>query len=112
MAPPSVPPFQPDARTRGDWCCWERRRGQKATQAELLTERLGACHLSTETVSRRQQAQGLRPISGNGSRARLHAPVELVPDSTVWEMVRERSHCILGCGGFILRRFPRTLGQA
>ena len=37
---------------------------------------------------------------------------ELVPDSTVWEMVRERSHCILNCGGFILDGFPRTLGQA
>ena len=37
---------------------------------------------------------------------------ELVPDSTVWEMVRERSNCILHCGGFILDGFPRTLGQA
>ena len=37
---------------------------------------------------------------------------ELVPDSTVWEMVRERSACIVGCGGFILDGFPRTLGQA
>ncbi len=36
----------------------------------------------------------------------------LVPDSTVWEMVRERSAC-LGCGaGFILDGFPRTLAQA
>jgi adenylate kinase len=37
---------------------------------------------------------------------------ELVPDSTVWEMVRERSYCVLSCGGFILDGFPRTLGQA
>jgi adenylate kinase len=37
---------------------------------------------------------------------------ELVPDSTVWEMVRERSSCILHCRGFILDGFPRTLGQA
>jgi adenylate kinase len=36
----------------------------------------------------------------------------LVPDSTVWEMVRERFAC-LQCGGeFILDGFPRTLGQA
>jgi adenylate kinase family enzyme len=36
----------------------------------------------------------------------------LVPDSTVWEMVRERVRC-LRCGeGFILDGFPRTLGQA
>ena len=37
---------------------------------------------------------------------------ELVPDSIVWEMVRERSKCILHCGGFILDGFPRTLAQA
>jgi adenylate kinase len=37
---------------------------------------------------------------------------ELVPDSTVWEMVRERSACLLHCGGFILDGFPRTLAQA
>ena len=37
---------------------------------------------------------------------------ELVPDSTVWDMVRERSNCILDCGGFILDGFPRTLTQA
>lgn len=37
---------------------------------------------------------------------------ELVPDSTVWEMVRERLSCLQCTGGFILDGFPRTLGQA
>jgi adenylate kinase len=37
---------------------------------------------------------------------------ELVPDSTVWEMVRERSECLQGSGGFILDGFPRTVAQA
>ncbi len=37
---------------------------------------------------------------------------ELVPDSTVWEMVRERSACLHCGGGFILDGFPRTLAQA
>jgi len=37
---------------------------------------------------------------------------ELVPDSTVWERARERSACLLDCGGFTLDGFPRTLGQA
>jgi len=36
----------------------------------------------------------------------------LVPDSTVWEMVRERIACLNCGGGFILDGFPRTLGQA
>jgi adenylate kinase len=36
----------------------------------------------------------------------------LVPDSTVWEMVRERSVCLHCPGGFILDGFPRTLAQA
>jgi adenylate kinase len=37
---------------------------------------------------------------------------DLVPDSTVWEMVRERSACLRCGGGFILDGFPRTLAQA
>ncbi len=36
----------------------------------------------------------------------------LVPDATVWEMVRERAGCLRCRGGFILDGFPRTLGQA
>jgi adenylate kinase len=36
----------------------------------------------------------------------------LVPDATVWEMVRERRGCLRCRGGFILDGFPRTLGQA
>ncbi len=36
----------------------------------------------------------------------------LVPDSTVWEMVRERSACLRCGGGFILDGFPRTVAQA
>jgi adenylate kinase len=37
---------------------------------------------------------------------------KLVPDSTVWEMVRERSACLHCGGGFLLDGFPRTLAQA
>jgi len=36
----------------------------------------------------------------------------LVPDATVWEMVRERVGCLHCCGGFLLDGFPRTLSQA
>jgi len=37
---------------------------------------------------------------------------ELVPDTTVWEMVKERRQCLHCTGGFILDGFPRTLRQA
>jgi adenylate kinase len=37
---------------------------------------------------------------------------ELVPDSTVWDMVRERSECLQCRAGFLLDGFPRTLPQA
>lgn len=37
---------------------------------------------------------------------------DLVPDSTVWEMVRERNACLHCGGGIILDGFPRTLSQA
>ena len=85
----------------------------KGTQAELLTGRLDVCHLSTGDVFRaagerldRDQSPAMKEALEYMRRG------ELVPDSTVWEMVRERSSCILDCGGFILDGFPRTLGQA
>jgi len=85
----------------------------KGTQAELLTERLGACHLSNGDVFRAagkrkdcEQSPAMREALDYMRRG------ELVPDSTVWAMVRERSHCLLNCGGFILDGFPRTLAQA
>jgi adenylate kinase len=37
---------------------------------------------------------------------------DLVPDITVWEMVKERQTCLHCAGGFILDGFPRTLAQA
>jgi adenylate kinase len=36
----------------------------------------------------------------------------LVPNSTVWEMVRERGGCLQCRGGFLLDGFPRTFAQA
>jgi adenylate kinase len=85
----------------------------KGTQAELLTERLGACHLSTGDVFR---AAAKTPDCEKSAAMKAAQEYmrrgELVPDSTVWDMVRERSQCILNCGGFILDGFPRTLAQA
>lgn len=85
----------------------------KGTQAELLTQRLGACHLSTGDVFR---AAGKRRDCDQSPAIRAAIEFmrrgELVPDSTVWEMVKERKNCILDCNGFILDGFPRTLPQA
>jgi adenylate kinase len=85
----------------------------KGTQADLLRQRLGACHLSTGDVFRAaagrdacNQTPAMAAALGFMRRG------ELVPDSTVWEMVRERSGCLHCQGGFILDGFPRTLMQA
>jgi adenylate kinase len=85
----------------------------KGTQAELLAERLGACHLSTGDVFR-AAAKGNDCDQSPAMKAALEymRRGDLVPDSTVWEMICERGDCILHCGGFILDGFPRTLGQA
>jgi adenylate kinase len=85
----------------------------KGTQAALLHERLGACHLSTGDVFR---SAGTRPESAQTPAIREALAYirrgELVPDATVLEMVRERKVCLHCRGGFILDGFPRTVGQA
>src|SRR5208283_1409812 len=85
----------------------------KGTQADLLHQRLGACHLSTGDVFRAagsrsdcEQTPAMIEALGYIRRGAL------VPDSTVWEMVRERIECLRCGGGFILDGFPRTLAQA
>lgn len=83
----------------------------KGTQAELLNERLHACHLSTGDVFR---AAGIACNASPAMKVALEymRRGELVPDSTVWDMVHERSGCLHCGGGFILDGFPRTVGQA
>lgn len=85
----------------------------KGTQADLLSQRLGACHLSTGDIFRAagscpecEQSPAIKQALAYMRRG------ELVPDSTVWDMVRERIACLQCSGGFILDGFPRTLGQA
>ena len=85
----------------------------KGTQADLLTQRLRACHLSTGDVFR---AAATRPDCDQSPAMKEALTYmrrgDLVLDSTVWEMVRERSACLRCGGGFILDGFPRTLAQA
>jgi len=85
----------------------------KGTQADLLNQRLQACHLSTGDVFRAAGSRSECEQSPAMKEALAHMRRgALVPDSTVWEMVRERIACLRCGGGFILDGFPRTLGQA
>jgi len=85
----------------------------KGTQADLLNQRLGACHLSTGDVFRVAKGQDECALSPAMKAALEYMRRgDLVPDSTVWDMVRERSGCLHCGGGFILDGFPRTLSQA
>lgn len=85
----------------------------KGTQAQLLHQRLGACHLSTGDVFRAAAARTDCPPS-SAMAAALHFMQRglLVPDTTVWDMVKERAGCLRCGGGFLLDGFPRTLPQA
>jgi adenylate kinase len=85
----------------------------KGTQAELLCQRLGTCHLSTGDVFRAAKC-----LSAGERSPALESALEfmrrgeLVPDATVLDMVRERLRCLKCEGGFLLDGFPRTVAQA
>jgi adenylate kinase len=84
----------------------------KGTQADLLRQRLGACHLSTGDVFRAARQSASQPSAAIAEAFALMRRGALVPDATVCEMVRERRRCLSCSGGFILDGFPRTLAQA
>lgn len=85
----------------------------KGTQAELISERLGTCHLSTGDVFR-----AAKTLDAADRSPALNEALEcmrtgrLVSDDTVLEMVRERTRCLRCNGGFLLDGFPRTVAQA
>jgi adenylate kinase len=85
----------------------------KGTQAELLSERLGACQLSTGDVFRAAKStpECERSPALNVALDAMRAG-QLVTDETVLAMVRERSACLRCAGGFLLDGFPRTVAQA
>jgi adenylate kinase len=85
----------------------------KGTQAELLCEGLGTCHLSTGDVFRAAKTLPATDRSPAMESALDYMKRgELVPDSTVLDMIRERLHCLTCQGGFLLDGFPRTVPQA
>ena len=79
----------------------------KGTQAQLLSERLGACHLSTGDVFRAAKclADGERSPALNRALEFMRRG-ELVPDEIVLDMVSERVGCLRCSGGFLLDGFP------
>ena len=85
----------------------------KGTQAELLTQRFGACHLSTGDIFRTAKCLGEDERSPAMSAALEYMRRgDLVPDATVLQLLRERVNCLRCQGGFLLDGFPRTVAQA
>jgi adenylate kinase len=85
----------------------------KGTQAELISQRLRPCHLSTGDVFR--AAKSLPASERTPAITQALACMqrgELVPDDTVVNIVRERSRCMTCPAGFLLDGFPRTVRQA
>jgi len=85
----------------------------KGTQAELLSQRWGACHLSTGDIFRAAMTFDECERTPTMSRALEHMRRgELVPDEIVLGLVSERAGCLRCRGGFLLDGFPRTVAQA
>jgi adenylate kinase len=83
----------------------------KGTQAHLLHEALGACHLSTGDLFRAAQCHA-DPSPALQSALEAMRRGELVSDAVVIAMVRERVACLRCPGGFLLDGFPRNTTQA
>lgn len=78
----------------------------KGTQAKLIADKTGLCHLSTGDILRDEVAHGTEI----GRAAKLHMDRgDLVPDKLIIDMIHER---IAKTDGFILDGFPRTVAQA
>lgn len=86
----------------------------KGTQAELLSERLGVCPLSTGDVFRAAKSRANAGQCSPAMAAALKqmAAGELVSDETVLALITERVQCLRCDGGFLLDGFPRTVAQA
>jgi adenylate kinase len=83
----------------------------KGTQAQLLHQALGACHLSTGDLFRAARSQA-NPSPALQSALEAMRRGDLVSDSVVIAMVRERVCCIRCHEGFLLDGFPRNTTQA
>jgi adenylate kinase len=81
----------------------------KGTQAAKLVETYDIPHISTGDIFRKAVADGT-PL---GLEAKRYMDAgELVPDSVVIGIVKERLSQDAAAAGFLLDGFPRTVGQA
>lgn len=81
----------------------------KGTQAERIAERFQIAHLSTGDMLRAE----IRNATPLGAAAKAYIDRgELVPDSVIIDMVRERIARDDCKNGFLLDGFPRTVAQA
>lgn len=81
----------------------------KGTQAEFLTRRFGLIHISTGDLLRKEIAVST-PL---GLQAKCFMDKgELVPDSIVIGMIKNKLRANSGSKGFIFDGFPRTVEQA
>ncbi|MCA9169473.1 MAG: nucleoside monophosphate kinase [Planctomycetales bacterium] len=83
----------------------------KGTQAKMLCERMGTCHLSTGDLFRANEGTEDASPAMAAALDAMHRG-ELVSDDLVMSMLRERSNCLRCSGGFVLDGIPRTLAQA
>ncbi len=85
----------------------------KGTQAELFSNSLGACHLSTGDIFRAAKSipPAQRTPAMNTALEHMRQGM-LVPDDTVIKVVGEQICCLHCDGGFLLDGFPRTVKQA
>ena len=85
----------------------------KGTQAALLHQWSGACHLSTGDIFRAAKSlpQSERTPAIQSALGYM-ARGALVPDQTVLALLYERLRCLRCTGGFLLDGFPRTVAQA
>lgn len=85
----------------------------KGTQADLLCEPLGTCHLSTGDIFRTAKC-----LAEDEQTEAMKAALKfmrqgaLVPDETVLGLIADRLRCLRCSGGFLLDGFPRTVAQA
>ncbi len=85
----------------------------KGTQADLLCQRLGSCHLSTGDIFRAAKAlDSCKRTPALTAALDFMKRGDLVPDTTVLDLVRERVGCLKCESGFLLDGFPRTVAQA